>query len=1010
MLLTYKENVHSTQMYIPLKPLFSRHKGIGVQFTDEPTGNLDSANSSEVIGLLKSCAERFHQTVLVVTHQEEVAQMADRIIRIEDGKYQMEGERMETKTFIPNQNQQVLGMLAREFGKWNRGRNRILMSAVTLCIVTLTMVFGIASGKTKAEYIKAVRAEGTTASVRIEHADNGIYQKIEDLSYVKESGRSISVGEATVSEKHVCNLEVLDTSAWNKMVSPAYTEIHGHYPEKKQELMLSAKSLQQLGIETPKQGMKLSLTVQIGLFQTAQETFLLSGWYMDYTDSQASVGYVSEEKGKEWGYDLQETLDILLAQTDGMEWQKTEERLYRDLGSKELKITADNTFAYEAINRLTGGYELAACGALVILFGMFLLIYNVMKISMNRDIQQMGLLYTIGTTKRQIKRIYFRQILAILLPGVLLGSLFSGMILYLLIPEILGSRYLNGYGGSGEFQVFSPAILLAAVGFAMILTLGTAWLVIRHVVSTSCVESSTAIYGIRQPSKRKVNLKKRTKTGEIGYMAWQNVRRYKGRFLLTVISLFLGVEMLLASVVITEGGDYTHVIEKRPDFLIAGMFSDWGMEQGYGKEYQSRDAGYDPMETEGDNFELLYGNEYEEFSPVSSEVRDRLLELDGVNREDSYVMEGAYLMTTISGKGIRPLEENEQPLKEKEDSMLEGFTEDTVQILTDEEMEKLARYVKEKNLPVDIESLKEGDGVVILHDHQLNPKQEEEARESVGEPLYFSTMLSERDWRQWNQLSPKERDEQIEAENMQRKQSPAFCLSGYLDNRAEGFPDIRQTWHGSEGIIYFLISEKGFAKIPTEKKTLYMELNVENKKEAVVRKEIQNILEEENKRRRNVSAAGVEDQSGEAGIFCISKSELLENAKDYIQGNRIIFGSISIVLLMAGMTNYLNIVVTGIFSRKKELEIMERVGMTKRQKRMLFMMEGGYYFCAVTVLLVTIGSVMLQWIKTYMEIKLSYFVFQYPLIWLVVGLCCLAGISFAVPAGLYMLEKSHCEQ
>lgn len=493
-------------------------------------------------------------------------------------------------------------------------------------------------------------------------------------------------------------------------------------------------------------------------------------------------------------------------------------------------------------------------------------------------------------------------------------------------------------------------------------------------------------------------------------MAWQNVRRYKGRFLLTVISLFLGVEMLLASVVITEGGDYTHVIEKRPDFLIAGMFSDWGMEQGYGKEYQSRDAGYDPMETEGDNFELLYGNEYEEFSPVSSEVRDRLLELDGVNREDSYVMEGAYLMTTISGKGIRPLEENEQPLKEKEDSMLEGFTEDTVQILTDEEMEKLARYVKEKNLPVDIESLKEGDGVVILHDHQLNPKQEEEARESVGEPLYFSTMLSERDWRQWNQLSPKERDEQIEAENMQRKQSATFCLSGYLDNRAEGFPDIRQTWHGSEGIIYFLISEKGFAKIPTEKKTLYMELNVENKKEAVVRKEIQNILEEENKRRRNVSATGVEDQSGEAGIFCISKSELLENAKDDIQGNRIIFGSISIVLLMAGMTNYLNIVVTGIFSRKKELEIMERVGMTKRQKRMLFMMEGGYYFCAVTVLLVTIGSVMLQWIKTYMEIKLSYFVFQYPLIWLVVGLCCLAGISFAVPAGLYMLEKSHCEQ
>lgn len=57
----------------------------------KPAVVLADVNSSEVIGLLKSCAERFHQTVLVVTHQEEVAQMADRIIRIEDGKYQMEG-------------------------------------------------------------------------------------------------------------------------------------------------------------------------------------------------------------------------------------------------------------------------------------------------------------------------------------------------------------------------------------------------------------------------------------------------------------------------------------------------------------------------------------------------------------------------------------------------------------------------------------------------------------------------------------------------------------------------------------------------------------------------------------------------------------------------------------------------------------------------------------------------------------------------------------------------------
>ena len=73
-------------MCIPLKPLFSRHKGAGVQFTDEPTGNLDSKTSQDVLGLLKVTGKRFHQTIVMITHNEEIAQMADRILQIEDGK------------------------------------------------------------------------------------------------------------------------------------------------------------------------------------------------------------------------------------------------------------------------------------------------------------------------------------------------------------------------------------------------------------------------------------------------------------------------------------------------------------------------------------------------------------------------------------------------------------------------------------------------------------------------------------------------------------------------------------------------------------------------------------------------------------------------------------------------------------------------------------------------------------------------------------------------------------
>ena len=62
-----------------------------IVLADEPTGNLDSKTSLDVIGLLKITSEQFKQTIVMITHNEEIAQMAERIIRIEDGR--IAGER-----------------------------------------------------------------------------------------------------------------------------------------------------------------------------------------------------------------------------------------------------------------------------------------------------------------------------------------------------------------------------------------------------------------------------------------------------------------------------------------------------------------------------------------------------------------------------------------------------------------------------------------------------------------------------------------------------------------------------------------------------------------------------------------------------------------------------------------------------------------------------------------------------------------------------------------------------
>ena len=57
-----------------------------IVLADEPTGNLDSRTSNDVLGLLKVTSNQFHQTLVMITHNNEIAQLADRIIRIEDGR------------------------------------------------------------------------------------------------------------------------------------------------------------------------------------------------------------------------------------------------------------------------------------------------------------------------------------------------------------------------------------------------------------------------------------------------------------------------------------------------------------------------------------------------------------------------------------------------------------------------------------------------------------------------------------------------------------------------------------------------------------------------------------------------------------------------------------------------------------------------------------------------------------------------------------------------------------
>ena len=884
---------------------------------------------------------------------------------------------------IPNNNEDIIRFLAKNFAGTKKVRNTILFCSVVIGIVAITMVFGISCGKIQAEEIRLTRENGTASSGRIEDGTEEQYAKLKQLDYIKRVGKSIFVGEATdISDdnaKTICDVVWADSESWNNFLKPAYTNIIGSYPQKKDEILLSKRALKKLGISEPEQGMEINLDVYKGLFEHSKEKFKLCGWYTD-SGNKLAIGYISHDKINELNLE-KGPYTLLFSQSNHLSRSKTEEKLYQALPMKsaDQKIYVSDTAQYTAVSKFAGGYEMVILGTLGILCGIYFLVCNVLWISMSEDIQNLGLLHTIGATERQITKIYRKQMRLLMLKGSVLGSLISVLILVLLIPEILGFHFYQEMGGNMILSFFRPWILFLSVVFVN----GILWMasegVIRKITKLSCVESATydgnmGDKKIKHPGKLVL---KRSETGEMFYIAWGNITRHKARFIITSISIFLGVLSFILMNVLTNGCDYKHLLEKRPDFLLAGEFSEFGKSQGCGEEYKTREIDVDPLLTQGDGVELLYDNDYDEFSPISQELEEKLHEIDGIDWENSNLIEGAYVTTVISKKGIRPYDEGLSNLTDG--NMVEGFSWDTVQVIDENQILSLKKYVQDNQLNIDVKSLEEGNGVLIIHDHMLTPEQQKLADEAIGEPVYFKTLLSKEDAIRRKEQNNSDSKEKQQEDDFLQKESATFTLCGYLDQQSDNFPEIHQSWHG-EGSLYYFISEKGFQKIPTEKKILTMELTVDSEKEPYVKTQINELISEENKKRSEMTEVSMDEGTGEAGVFVICKSDLMQQKETYMRGNRILLGAVSIILFIAGLTNYCNVVFTGMYTRRKEFDIMKSIGMTDKQMKLMLFGEGSFYFMCVMGLLFTVGMVTLVGVKIYMENKLSYFTFHWPIL------------------------------
>ena len=908
---------------------------------------------------------------------------------------------------ISNNNQSAVKILAKACRRYSRERNRILAGAAALGIIVLCSVFSIAYGKIEAGYLQGVRSYGTTATTYLERGTMEQYHAIQELDYIKDVGRRTLVGFAYQEGQAVSSLEIVDTVAWEKMRMPAYTHIHGDYPREEGEVMLASRALKALGVTRPREGMKLPLTADLEIGQEEAVNFTLCGWYTDYVDPVIlPSGYISGGQAEKWGKSLEEPDELLICQKDTIDEYRIEERLYEDIPMRDQtqRFVGGNSFLYSEVNDFVGGFGMAAFCVVLVLVGVFFLIHNIFEISMYKEIRQIGLLDTLGTTPRQICGIYLRETAYTICWGIVFGVAGAMAIVLFLVPKALGSLYLFNYGKAEDLLVFRLELFAASVLFTAVVVFIAAAHIIYRAARLDPLEALRYIGTSKHRRRRKgrgMLLESRHNTGVPGraarkarflfrkpifYMAWQNLFRYRKRCFLTILSLFLGVVTALGAVVLSRGTDVTHSIEKRPDFIIGGNSLGWETPEMTAKNGLGEDE--------------KLTTQHDDFAPITTETKERLLSVQGVMKEDAVIVEGAYMYVDVLADSMRPWEKamgslQEVPADEEPSDAGEGnrlpssWGETRIQVIDDALIRKLGKYVEQNQLSVDMESLRDGTGAVFLHYHAFSPEMQQEADKTAGMPLTFWRLPSRKDRTvSWEQMD----DAGFESWRQKNCQITRMKMAGYLDTQAKGFPSFRRESNGA--VRYFIVSEKGFQKLETGKKTFSMEINVKKDYEPAAKAAIRKILQEEN--HRDICL----------GLYVNCKSDELADAQEYIRVNRIILMALSLTLILMGILNYLNVMATGIFSRQRELAVMECVGMTGKQIKGMLAAEGGIYCVIVGFLTLTVGSGILRLIRMYMESRIAYFKFLYPVAVAGSILAAVSVVCVVIPLVMYgRMEK-----
>ncbi|WP_100064964.1 ABC transporter permease [Miniphocaeibacter massiliensis] len=842
---------------------------------------------------------------------------------------------------LRNNNREIISALAKSSYKYSKSRNRLMIGAVAVAVIIVFCVFSIMKGRIDAEYLSEVRHEGSNASTILDYPTKEQTEKIKNLNYIDEVGvvNNFAKGRGNGRDAFVC--VVADKVAFEDMYIPAYSDIHGSYPKKDDEIMLSIRGLEELGIKNPKLGMDIDIEVYMDKNKSDFQTFKLSGYYTEYVNPiWPSIGFFTEGYQEKLGYSMNEPSKLLIRQKSWYSWEEVEERLYKDIETTDevQKFTSENSVNYNVIMRTTGGYGIAIIAIALILFCVFLLNYNVMSISIAKDIRHYGLLKTIGATNKQIRKILYKQTLRIGCFGVTLGVGVSAVVIKILLPKVLSKYYLDNYGVSSNIVKFNWIFMLITIIIAFIILFISVIGPARKASKISPIES-TKFVNVKVTNQKRKN--KNFKGDEIKNMAWRNVIRNKKSLIFTITSLFVGLTIGLISILTTSALDYTNNFKLFPDFEMS--------------------SGYSPL---NDNYDKHY-------MAITNEDIEYFKNIDGVKEVDVIYVDYAKLNSSESVWNPSIKSKRLSPEKSEDDKeRLEEIKNDyyaTIVIVDDNYLNKLENYVKKNNINIDIEGLKNGTSAICSEGEELSKKLLESSKSLIGEKFTI--------------------------ENIDGSNTVEMNFGGYVDTRPEGFPEKHFGYKIQNGNELF-VSEKAIDKLRVLKKPGRINIYVEEEKEPRVEKKLK-IFEGKLKEKIGIS------EWEEKGFFMHVKSESLEAAQDEIKTMKIVMYTVSGLLIMLGLVNYLNTVVTNILSRRQEIATLESIGITRKQLRKLLTTEGLYYSLIVSILLVTVGTGIIILAFKVLKSNVGYAKFIFPYIPMGIVIVILFAICVIVPLILY---------